>query len=344
MSVISLTPVFILCFQPKKNAHIPRPPSSGRPSSKARYWRTNSGKYPASSLNKTPCLPPLRQTISTTTTTSTTTYQTDPSSGPVESSVADGVFAKSSELAGFSSTSTPTVGAAASTAGSTFSCSATRRRLDAIDSAKVKSTLSSVKENQNETASSAELESKEQSEDPNEALASILRRASRLRSRSPKKLDFSQEVLLKEGGVTSAARNSAATKRDGAELHHRETSSISPPVASRGLERLLSQGGEGSGPGRPSVASSSHDELYSRPPTTSASKPSSKYGSERRPVTLESLNASEVRAMSGVLSNIVRSANKSRSGYTFSGMKDMGRITPESRMIVSLLPSFSHLS
>lgn len=129
---------------------------------------------------------------------------------------------------------------------------------------------------------------------------------------SPLKWEISPEVLLKDGPKPP----NSPKKEPSSTYNYKEPTGGRKSRSSKGLERLLSEPAEVLGQSRPTTTS------------TKRSAVGVKGG-----VILESLNPSEVRAMSGMLSNYVRSSSRaSRNGF----IKD-GRIpTPESRLMVCI--------
>ena len=184
-----------------------------------------------------------------------------------------------------------------------------------------------------------------------DALENLLRNASMLSMHPPHRCpDFSQDVLLKDSPSSSASSDGAVRKRDSSTDRPPPISSMSSSLPRQ--ERLLRQSSvePASGPGRPPSVTTSggarKDPLAATAPTldsihesftqtlsssTSQNKSPGRFSSniEKRSsggVVLESLNPSEV---CGVLHDIVRSANKSRGGFSISG----GRITPDARLV-----------
>ena len=213
-----------------------------------------------------------------------------------------------------------------------------------VDSAKLKPALASVKEDSNSSETVIN-SSPSRKADGTETLEAILRKTPSSSSSSSsssgpparpvRKWDFATEVLLKD---TPAPKPPSSPRK-------KESRTI-PSATQKGLERLLeSHNCDAAGPGRPTT--SSHRELtlealkesLARPTTTSTRYTSAE---RKQGVILESMHPSEVRAMSGMLSNLVRSASRSR-GYTLSssGLKELGRIsTPEGRLMVSHSPLY----
>lgn len=159
----------------------------------------------------------------------------------------------------------------------------------------------------------------------------------------------SSSYIYKDASAVAASANASSNTGN-------SSSSVGPPVAtsaanklsgrrSRGLDRLLSDPsdvmGYAAGSSRPATSTAATLEAlketlgghHPSPPTGGTSKRSgSKMGGGGGGVVLESLNASQVRAVSGVLNSFVNSsASKSRSGYTRDGRVP----TPESRLMVS---------
>ena len=322
---------------------MPRPPSSGRPGSKARLRRVvGSASRKSTSLNRNLCLPPLGQTL----------LEEDPDSLP--SGFDPATIQAAKEL--FESAA-----AASSSDSVTLAAPLGIRRLESVES-KLKPLLSSVREdgavgeeeNPGEQPAVAAASSSNHiigsdsnviSETKDLSKEAILCRA-QSSLRASRKWDFSQELLLKN----EPKPPSAPRKRDPSPLL--DSYSIRPSTSStKGLERLLEKADiDASGPGRPMSQSqeilygaSGNDSGLSAVKDSYMPSTSSKFPTERRPggggVVLESLHPSEVRAMSGMLSSLVRSASKSRAGYSLapSSYKDVGRVTtPEGRLVVSI--------
>lgn len=340
-----------LTKKPKKK-FVPRPPSSGRPCSKAHLRRVvGPGARKSTSLNRNQCLPPVGQTLEGEGAADGSVPRFDPSTIQAAKERFDSAAAASEDKV-------------------VLTASLGLQRLESVENAKLKPSLASVQEHRavGEEGAEGEEEEEQLEEDGPQhngcgaastncdtssknvkpsALSkeAILRRAQSSLQAS-RKWDFSHELLLKNEPKPPRKRDQVA----------HDSYSLRPVTSTnKGLEKHVEKAEiDASGPGRPvsrskegSSASGKENSLagkndnYSHVLTTS-----SKYGSERRQggVVLESLNASEVRVVSGMLSSLVRSASKSRAGYALSssGYKDVGHVTtPEGRLVSGRLRRLS---
>ena len=342
---------------------VPRPPLSGRSSGKSKLRRVPSSagrKF----FNKNMCLPPVGSASST---RATATSSGKSSADRVESSVdvtSDDLSENKEEA---NDTIAPLVSANSTVKTEDIlspenrslpgSASSSRKKLEP-DVAKL-FRLSSVKEDEPiqdcetakegaatsspTTASTAQKPQQQQLQsNSQEALKAILENAeATAQKKSPYKWEISQEVLLKDTPKPhppTSPKKDAPSATGSASYTYKDSTTGRKSRSSRAsIERLLSETGEmlgasnKSGTSRPTTSSTTLEALkesLGRPTTSSKRVGAGTKGG----VILESLNPSEVRAVSGALSNFVRSSSRaSRNGF----IKD-GRIpTPESRLVVS---------
>ena len=197
-----------------------------------------------------------------------------------------------------------------------------------------------------------------QSTDQQDVLEAILRRASSITAKSPrprsKQWEISQDVLLKDSSNNKSASfsrpiSSSGNHESDSIMSGSETPSASsmgamaPPLTKKlsnsstkaGLERLLSETSDSGAP-RPNTSTKRQISLdtlaesLTKPGTASSSRQGGrKSASGRGGVILESLNPSEVRAMSGLLSSYVQ---RTSAGTKSRGKE--GRRTPESSRLM----------
>lgn len=276
--------------KPKGMKHLPRPPSSGRAS------RSRLNKVPTSAgrhiLNKNLCLPPVGFTPASTLLSLKPTSEepTLAAEKNTESEEEDAVAPLSSSQGNID------LSTALAVAQEPVSQPSSARKKLETDSAKM-FRLSSVKEDEPVS---------EDTENAASRLEEIIKKAQVTAKKSTKKWEISQEVLLKDPKPPISPKKETSLSFKEPVVGHKSRST-------KGLERLLSEPGEILGQSRPTTTSSKRSTV------------GAKGG-----VILESLNPSEVRAMSGMLSNYVRTSSRaSRNGF----IKD-GRIpTPESRIM-----------
>jgi len=327
---------------------VPRPPSSGRPGSKAHLRRVVAPvSRKSTSLNRNQCLPPVGQTLEAEGAASGIVPRFDPATIQAAKERFDSAAAASGDRV-------------------ILTAPLGLQRLESVESAKLKPSLASVQEHRTVGEEGADGDDEEEqvgkeadhqhdgygaastncdTGSKNTMPAGLSKEAILRRAQSSlqasRKWDFSQELLLKNEPKPPRKRDQSV----------RDSYSLRPVTSSnKGLEKLLEKADiDANGPGRP--ASRSQEAVSGSSKESSLTgkidnfghvlTTSSKYGSDRRQggVVLESLNASEVRAVSGMLSSLVRSASKSRAGYALSssGYKDVGHVTtPEGRLVVSI--------
>ena len=345
------------CLQPKKKNLAPRPPSASRPLSNGgghlRKYTTSTGHV---ILNRNPCLPPVsysttvheddgdaRVSVSSPSQTSRTvrapSHQGDATAGLLATAA---VAEQESAIMDYRSPN----GVVPSQPLSGIPSSGARKRLESLDSAKLKQSptfLSSVTRRSTslDAVSTAETGSRQSGKTstmahestssipPPGTLESILRR-SRLSSRK-------RNLMPREALMPSSPGFSKELET----LRTLASRGPSTSATSKALERLLD---DDSGP---SAGPSRKDAVYETLKDTLGSQPStsSKYGGGRntsekkQSVILESLDPSEVQAVSGMLSSIVHGTSKNRASFKLhsAGLRDGHIPTPENRLMVSVM-------
>ena len=336
---------------------MPRPPSTSRPLS-------NGGghlrKYTTSAnhviLNRNPCLPPVaystavheddedaRVSVSSPSQTSRTvrapSQQGDATTGLLATAA---VAEQESAIMDYrlSSGITPVV---PSQPLSGIPSSGARKRLESLDSAKLKQSptfLSSVTRRSTslDAPSTAEMGSRQAGNSatmtheststipPPGTFESILRRP-RLSSRK-------RNLMPRESLVPPSPGFSKG-------FETLRTLASRGPSSSKALERLLDDdSGPSSGPSRKEVVYETlKDTLGQQPPTSSKYAGGRNSSEKKQSVILESLDPSEVQAVSGMLSSIVHGTSKNRASFKLhsAGLRDGHIPTPENRLMVSLV-------
>ena len=114
----------------------------------------------------------------------------------------------------------------------------------------------------------------------------------------------------------------------------RALASRGPSTASKALERLLDDDSGAVGPSRKEVVFETLKEsLVPQPPSTSKYAGGRSNGEKKQSVILESLDPSEVQAVSGMLSSIVHGTSSFR--LHSAGLRDGHIPTPDNRLMVS---------
>ncbi len=324
--------------QTSKKKLVPRPPSVGRPGSRSKLRRLSShpGKHAStvSALNRNTLVPPV-----------TSVSLSQESASPASSSTAvPTARASNSEL----SPSLPVPVQIKPTSRLVFD---TKLGHSSSTGVQTKPVLESVKE----TANSADLASKS----PLTSDDDVAHENDSQRKEDRK--DKGENSASPESGRSGSSHRDKLKSISPCPIPAASTDSPGPLVTSvaaypptvpgppnKGLERLLSSGSQYESSTRPP----SHGMLRSAPrkesllssletlreSLTYPSVPGARYPStaDRKPaggVVLESLGPSEVRAMSGMLNDLVRSASRTRTGYKLS--RDVGKIgTPDGRLMV----------
>lgn len=308
-------------FQPKKkHAHtmIPRPPSSGRPTSRTRLRHLTSASknvvQPLSLPSKHVPLPPVGQTVA---------MASVPSSPIVTPT---GMIDTTLEVNG----NEDTMGHLSAPS------SASQKAKEAFESAKL-SRLPSVQEDQpHSSPTPAKMSTPLLGVNESDSLQAILKQAQLSGLRKEIK-ELSQELQEATRSPTSSR------KKDNTLDYLKESLSLRPNTSTRGLDKLLATSGRESAAGRPTTSSKKEKTLdtLGRPTT------SSKYSNLERKqgIVLESLSHTEARGLlrqaslerlgSSKISSYIQSTSKSRAGFSLSG-GGQGRIgTPEGRIVVS---------
>ena len=315
-------------FQPKKKL-VPRPPSSHRPSSHLRRFASNSGRL--SLLNRNPCLPPVSHSASTS--GGDDAARLSLSSPPRVPAVLSHQLVLDSSLR-------PAAAAAAAVGGqdggqdgdpcvdcpspvpidgpASFTASVLTDLHSPAD-AEPLSPLSPLSSPHLDGGGAGKAHSPQA--DMLESLWQRSREPARLaRKWDPVGYTETQLSLLR-------SLNSRLPPATG-------VSALPPPIGPTGAPKPRQQLGAGELSSRDALQNNRSAPLIRN---LSSTKFASGRNMKKPSVILESLDPSEVQAMSGVLTSIVQSANKSRGFTVERSMKDNGRLTStDGRLLVRL--------
>lgn len=328
---------------------MPRPPSTSRPlSNGGGHLRKYSTSANHVILNRNPCLPPVaystavhkddedaRVSVSSPSQTSRTirapSQQGDATTGFLATAA---VAEQESAIMDYrlSSGITPVV---PSQPLSGIPSSGARKRLESLDSAKLKQSptfLSSV------TRRSTSLDAPSTAEMGSRQAGNSATMTHESTSTIPPPGTF--ESILRRPRLSSRKRN-LMPRESLVPLETLRTLASREPSSSKALERLRDDdSGPSSGPSRKEVVYETlKDTLGQQPPTSSKYVGGRNSSEKKQSVILESLDPSEVQAVSGMLSSIVHGTSKNRASFKLhsAGLRDGHIPTPENRLMVSLV-------